>query len=87
MSPERIKEVYVDFKDALKRLQEALKKNAPKGSVAIDGTIQRFEFTFELAWKLAKLVLNYNGIEVDTPRLVVKEAFKAKLIKDGDGWR
>ena len=86
MSPERIKEVYVDFKDALKRLQEALKKNAPKGSVAIDGTIQRFEFTFELAWKLAKLVLNYNGIEVDTPRLVVKEAFKAKLIKDGDGW-
>lgn len=52
----------------------------------MDGTIQRFEFTYELAWKLAKAILNYNGIEADNPRMVLKEAFKAKIIKDGTAW-
>jgi nucleotidyltransferase substrate binding protein (TIGR01987 family) len=30
--------------------------------------------------------LNYNGIEAETPRAVIKEAFRAKMIKDGEGW-
>ena len=52
----------------------------------VDGTIQRFEFTFELAWKLAKAILESNGISADTPKAVIKEAFKAKMLKDGEGW-
>jgi nucleotidyltransferase substrate binding protein (TIGR01987 family) len=82
----RIKELYSDYKKALGRLEEALEEDLSKGSIVVDGTIQRFEFSFELAWKLAKAVLNYNGIEVEIPRLVIKEAFKAKLIQDGQGW-
>ena len=83
---ERIKNIYVDFEKALGRLKQALNEDLSKGSIVVDGTIQRFEFTFELAWKLAKAVLNHNGIEIDTPRLVIKEAFKANLIKDGQSW-
>jgi len=86
MSAIRIKEIFDDFNRALERLKEALKEDANESSIAVDGTIQRFEFTFELAWKLAKAALNYSGVEVDTPRLVIKEAYKAKLIKDGQGW-
>ncbi len=86
MMQERIKELYEDFKNALERLKEALSESLSKGSIVVDGTIQRFEFTFELAWKLAKAVLNYNGIEVETPRLTIKEAFKTGLVKDGQGW-
>lgn len=85
MTQERVKELYSDFKMALERLNAALKEDLSK-AIVIDGTIQRFEFSFELAWKLAKALLNYQGIEVEPPRLVVKEAFKAGLIKDGDGW-
>lgn len=82
----RIKEFYADFKNALKRLEEALKEDLSKGDIIIDGTIQRFEFTFELAWKLLKAVLNFNGIETETPRAAIKGGFKAGMLKDGDDW-
>lgn len=83
---ERIKEIHLDYKKALERLKEALEEDLSKGNIIVDGTIQRFEFCFELAWKLAKAILDYNGIEVGIPRSVIKEAFKAKLIQDGEGW-
>jgi nucleotidyltransferase substrate binding protein (TIGR01987 family) len=83
---EKIKYISEDFKKVLERLRQALKEDLSKGNIIVDGTIQRFEFTFELAWKLAKAILNYNGIQADSPRLVIKEAFKTKLIKDGQGW-
>lgn len=84
---DKIKDLYLDFSHALERLQEAVKeKVSDKGGIIVDGTIQRFEFTFELAWKLARATLAYNGIEADTPRLVIKEAYKAKLIQDGEAW-
>ena len=86
MDFKRIEKIYSDFKNALKRLEEALSEDLNKGNIVIDGTIQRFEFTFELSWKLAKFALKYSGIKVETPRMVIKEAFKAGLIKDGDGW-
>jgi predicted nucleotidyltransferase len=54
---EKDKELYKDYVNALKRLSEALWEDLNKGSIVVDGTIQRFEFTFELAWKLARLVV------------------------------
>jgi nucleotidyltransferase substrate binding protein (TIGR01987 family) len=86
MDIERIEERHQDFKNALKRLEEALNEDLSKGSIVVDGAIQRFEFTFETAWKLAKAILAYSGIEATVPRTVIKEAFKAGLVHDGDGW-
>jgi len=86
MSPKKIKELSDDFSKALKRLEEALNEDLSKGNIVIDGAIQRFEFTFELSWKLTKAVLNHIGIEASSPRAVIKEAFKANVMKDGEGW-
>lgn len=86
MNQERIEEIHKDFVNAFLRLEEALSEELSKGTIVVDGTIQRFEFTFELAWKLARAVLNYSGIEADTPRYVIKEAYKAKIIQEGDEW-
>ena len=30
--------------------------------------------------------MSYNGIEAESPRMAIKEAFKAGIIKDGEGW-
>lgn len=53
-----------------------------------EGAIQRFEFTFELAWKVQKDLLEHNGIDISsaTPRQIIKEAFAAQYIVDGQAW-
>ena len=53
-----------------------------------EGVIQRFEYTFELAWLTLKDRLEYDGVALTTvtPRNVIRQAFHAKLIADGDAW-
>jgi len=53
-----------------------------------EGAIHRFEFAFELAWKTLKDYLEQDGVIVKpaTPRNVIKEAFAASLIDDGQVW-
>jgi len=86
MSPARLKILYKDFRSAFKRLNAALAEDTKKGDIVIDGTIQRFEFTFELSWKLMKGVLAQNGIQAGTPRDAIKESYQAGMIKDGKSW-
>ena len=82
----KIEQMYKDFANALARLGEALEENPSAGSIVVDGTIQRFEFSFELAWKLLRTILAYNGIEAAAPRQAIKEGFRANIIEDGDSW-
>lgn len=53
-----------------------------------EGVIQRFEYSFELAWKTLKDYLEAGGLVITpvTPRQVLKEAFAAKVIDDGQVW-
>ncbi|MEY2937108.1 MAG: hypothetical protein RL033_7857 [Pseudomonadota bacterium] len=53
-----------------------------------EGTIQRFEYTVELAWKSLKDYLEFSGIELTsvTPKSVVKAAFAARILSDGQLW-
>ncbi len=50
-----------------------------------EGAAQRLEYTLELAWKCMKDYLENSGISFApaTPRQVIKEAFAAKIISDG----
>lgn len=82
----RLKERIEDYNKALERLKEAFLEEPTE--IVIDGTLQRYEFTFELAWKTLKDYLEYNGIidNVGTPRVIIQSAYKSKIIKDGDKW-
>ncbi|MGB9840913.1 nucleotidyltransferase substrate binding protein [Thermovenabulum sp.] len=82
---ERIIERFNDFKNALQRLEEGVNFE-PSNEIIIDGVIQRFEFTFEIAWKLLKDILEYEGIEVKSPRSAIREGYKVGIISDGDAW-
>ena len=54
----------------------------------LEGIIQRFEYTFELAWKTLKDKMEHDGLILDkiSPKMVVKEAFQAKYIVDVETW-
>lgn len=53
-----------------------------------EGLIQRFEYTFELAWKVLQDYLQYLGFQFQTgPNSTLQLAFENGLIENHDGWR
>lgn len=86
MKKGRLFEKLEDFKRASTRLDVATKLQIDD-DIIYDGVIQRFEFTFELSWKLMKMFLEYAGIsEIKSPRAAIREAFSYGLIEDGEQW-
>lgn len=71
---------------AIDRLGEALQFVPDNSRMAIDATIQRFEFSFELLWKTVKLCLAEVGIEANSPRESFQEAYKQKWIDNEQTW-
>ncbi len=82
---DRLRQRADSFGRALHRLEAALEVE-PDAPLAVDGTIQRFEFTFELSWKALKAALAEEGVTTTTPRSVLREAFSAGWIDDEDAW-
>lgn len=68
------------LKDATEKLEHGV--NQANDELTIDGTIQRFEFTFELLWKTIKLFLKDKGVIVKSPKDSLKEAFRQGWLKD-----
>lgn len=52
------------------------------------GLIQRFEYTWELAWKVMRDYLADGGNPVSIPSAlnVIRAAFAVNLLEDGDAW-
>jgi nucleotidyltransferase substrate binding protein (TIGR01987 family) len=53
-----------------------------------EGIIQRFEYTWELAWKVMKDYLENKGVALETvtPAAVIRAAFAANVVENGDLW-
>ena len=87
MKNERFKQRFNNFEKAYKLLKQACEKNPDELSdLEQEGVIQRFEYTYELVWKMLKDYLEYSGnvnLVEFTPRNVFKEAFASKIINDG----
>ncbi len=74
------------YSNALERFTEALAEDL-SNPLAIDGSIQRFEFSFELAWKLIKkLLLDIEGIEALSPKKTLQFAFKLGWVENEQAW-
>jgi nucleotidyltransferase substrate binding protein (TIGR01987 family) len=74
------------FCKAIQRLDEALLEDQ-SNPLAIDGSIQRFEFSFELAWKLLKkLLMDLEGLEAMSPKRALQLAFQLGWIDDEMVW-
>lgn len=82
----RWKQRFNNFKKALGQLEEGVAMNS-QDRLAQEGLIQRFEYTFELAWKCLQDLLQERGlVEVRGPKPVLQQAFQDGLLQDGVLW-
>jgi nucleotidyltransferase substrate binding protein (TIGR01987 family) len=72
------------FGRALQRLAEALAK--PEDAIVRDACIQRFEFTFEMAWRALQAHAVREGIECASPRECIRVGFRLRVIDNDPRW-
>ena len=86
MSARKLQDSLTNLRRATARLEEAV--NLPRNTELVaEGTIQRFEFVFELLWKTVKRALEYEGRISKTPRDSLKEAYSLGWLDDETIWR
>jgi len=73
-----------NLSNAIKKLEKAVKEEGYE--LTLDGTIKRFEFTFEMSWKALKKFLLYEGFDCNTVRECIKKTFQAGFIDNEEVW-
>lgn len=79
-------EMFLDLGQALDRFSYALDTDPEKNSLAIEATIQIFEYCFELYWKLLKKMCLEQGIIANGPRDAFTQSYALDLIADEKKW-
>ncbi len=87
---------FENFDRAIVLLRQAIELIDERGdklepellTVMKEGAIQRFEYTFELAWKTLKDFLQFRQVTLDRlgPGDVIRAAFAAGYLSHGDEW-
>jgi len=79
---ENFKKAHAQLNSALSLMHERSLSDLEK-----QGTIQAFEFTYELAWNLLRDYLLWQGeTSIAGSRDAIRNAFQAGLISDGHTW-
>jgi len=84
----RWKQRFANYEQALEQFIEGVESNGSNPvNIIKEGIIQRFEFTHELAWKVMKDYLEFEGYQdITGSRSATKEAFNSGLIREGQIW-
>lgn len=80
----KTQQLYSTLQKALARFKET--SFFPDTDPMKESTIQRFEYTFELSWKLMNSILKDQGIDTYGVKNIIREAFKLKLIENIEIW-
>ena len=86
MEHEELMDSVASLEKELDRLGEALDLPIESNPIALDGTIQRFEFCYEQAWKTLQRFARFMGFDPRSPRDVFRVAYKQGWIEDEDLW-
>lgn len=78
-----LEEKFEDFQKALNAFSEIL--SVEKNTINRDAALKRFEFTFELFWKVIKLYLKEKeGIDCHSPKGCIREVRLPLDLKEED---
>lgn len=80
---------YENFCAALSNMKEIYDYQEPFNHVVLTGLVGLYEICFEQSWKMIKEILTSHGYEegaTGSPKIILKTAYKAGMIKDEDMW-
>ncbi len=80
-SNEEVESLFKQFEKAYKRLKEAINIK-DESDIKRDAAIKRFEFTYELLWKIYKKIARLQKLDYFNPKACFQFAFKSGLIED-----
>lgn len=80
---------YENFCAAFENMGDIFRYSEPYDNVVLTGLVGLYEICFEQSWKLMKEVLAAHGYEesaTGSPKMILKTAYKAGMIKDEALW-
>lgn len=80
---------YKNFCAALLNMKEIYHYEEPYDKVVLTGLVGLYQICFEQSWKLMKEILTSHGYEegaVGSPKLIMKTAYQAGMIKEEELW-
>lgn len=91
MNDIRWKQRFQNFEKAFLLLQEIVESKDDLSefeAIVQEGIVQRFEYTFELAWKTLKDRMEADGLQLEriSPKYIFKDAYKSKYIDNIELW-
>ena len=79
----RFKHRFDNFSKAVKQLQDACDQDS-YSNLELAGLIQTFMFSYELAWKALKDLLQHDGYSLNSPRAVIRQSFVSAYLNEQD---
>ena len=80
----KLQSLIKNLKKANQRLKEVIKLSPTR--IHKDATIQRFEFTFELAWKTIQEYIRDQGFDCISPKNCIRESARLEIIDNPEDW-
>ena len=80
---------YENFCAALVNMKEIYNYHPPYDNVVLTGLVGLYEICFEQSWKMMKEILEnhgYNEGATGSPKIILKTAYRANMIKDEELW-
>ena len=80
---------YENFCSSLGNMKDIYNYEEPYDNVVLTGLVGLYEITFEQSWKMMKEILPNHGYEegaTGSPKIILKTAYKAGMIKDEELW-
>ncbi len=78
----------LNLKESLKKANDRLAEVLTMEDTQVnqDATIQRFEFCFELSWKVMKEYAKDQGVICNSPKSCIRESGQLEVVDDVEKW-
>jgi nucleotidyltransferase substrate binding protein (TIGR01987 family) len=80
----KLQSLIKNLKKANQKLKEAVSLEPTR--IHKDAVLQRFEFTFELAWKTIQEYIKDQGFDCKSPKSCIREGARLELLKNPEDW-